>query len=377
MNESFTPVRIVAVMRLGNAKARDKLIPLLNSELVSHITLVRHAPVDIESEKLSQVIHNSGLVEGRTKETWRARLTNIWLCFYQGLRVAKREQPHIILSINLVPYGIIAWLVGRLTGKKVVVSLIGTDYNLRVKSPWFGRVLRPILRNLDGVTVFGEKARSDLIGYGVAPERVFVLPNTADTNLYKPNPQITPDADLIYIGNLGPLKRVDLVLQALRQMHVTRPVTTLLIVGDGAERASLETLALSLGVAHAVTFCGWTDRVVEQLWRARLMVFLSEYEGLPMALIEAMCTGLPVVATDVGAINTVVKDGENGYVVASPADPPLVAERILRLLSDAELYQQMREAALRVRGTHGYERTSRVWDEIISRLAESCGTDKR
>jgi glycosyltransferase involved in cell wall biosynthesis len=352
-------------MRLGNAKAHDKLIPLLNSEYVEHVTLVRHAPVDIQSDKLSQVIHKSGLVEGKAEQPWLARLNNIWLSFYQGVRVARRENLHIVLSFNLVPYGLIAWLIGRLTGRQVIVSLIGTDFNLRVNSPWLGRILRPILRNLDGITVFGEAARTRLIGYGVAPERVFALPNTADTDLYQPNPQIIPDVDLIYVGNLGPLKRVDLVLQALRQVHASRPATTLLIVGDGAERARLEALAQSLGVAHAVTFCGWMDRVVEQLWRARVMVFLSEYEGLPMALVEAMCTGLPVVTTDVGAINSVVKDGVNGYLAPSPAEPALVAERILKLLSDDKHYHQMREAALRVRSTHGYERTTQVWDDII------------
>lgn len=368
MNEPFAPVRILAVMRLTNVKVRDKLIPLLNSELVEHITLVRHAPVDVQSEKLSQVIHDSGLIEGRIEQTWLARFSNVWLCFYQGLRVARREHPHVVLSFNLVPYGVIAWLIARLTGNKVIVSLIGSDYNLRVNSPWLGRALRPILRNLDRVTVFGEEARTRLIGYGVMTERVFALPNTADTHLYKPNPQITPDVDLIYVGNLGPLKRVDLILRTLRQIHATRPTTTLLIVGDGAERARLEALAHSLGVAHAVTFCGWTDRVIEQLWRARLLVFLSEYEGLPMALLEAMCAGLPVVATDVGAMNSVVKDGANGYRVPSPADPSLVAERLLRLLSDAEHYHKLRAAALKVRETHGYKQTTHIWEQILRGL---------
>jgi glycosyltransferase involved in cell wall biosynthesis len=363
-------MKLLVLTRLINVKVQDKFTPLLDSELVEHLTLVRHAPINLNSPKLTQLIHDSGMVEGVLKQRWTAQLMNGWLSFYRGLQYARRERPQVIIGFYLVPYGVIAWLIARLTGAKAVVSLVGSDFNLQVSSRWLGPFLRAVLRRCDTVTVFGEDARARLIAYGVPADRVTTLPNTADTQRYRPNPQITPDVDLIYTGNLRDLKRVDLLLHALRLIHETRPSTTLLIVGDGAERAHLEELAQSLGVAHAVTFYGWTDQVVEQLWRARAFVFLSTYEGLPMAMIEAMCTGLPVVVTDVGAINTVVQDGENGYLIPSPANPALVAERVLQLLDDAAHYHQLREAALQVRATHGYERSKAIWNDILSRLGE-------
>jgi glycosyltransferase involved in cell wall biosynthesis len=361
-------MRLLVIARLLDVKVRDKLIPLLRNELVDHVTLVRHAWVSLHSEKLTQVIHDSGMVEGVLKQKRSAQLKNTWLCFYNGLRVAQREHPHVIVAYNLVPYGLVAWLVARLTGAKIIVSLIGSDFNLHVRLHWFGGLLRAILRNCDRVTIFGEDARASLIGYGLSPDRVFVLPNTADTDTYKPDLTVTPDVDLIYVGNLAPLKRVDLVLDTLHKIHESRPETTLLIVGDGDERDNLKSLAQSLGISHVVTFHGWTAQVVPLLRRARIFAFFSQYEGLPMAMVEAMCTGLPVVVADVGALNTVVRDGENGYLLPSPADPVCASEHILHLLRDADHYQQLREQALTVRQTHGYERTQEVWRNILESL---------
>jgi glycosyltransferase involved in cell wall biosynthesis len=230
------------------------------------------------------------------------------------------------------------------------------------------KVLRAVLRHCDAVAVFGEEVRQELIQDGVCADRVFVLPNTADTDLYCPDPSVQPDVDLVFVGNFIPRKQVDRLLRALHIVHETRPQTNLLLVGDGDLRGELETLAQSLGIAHAVEFHGHSDRVVDQLRRGRVFVLLSNAEGLPMSMIEAMCTGLPVVVTNVGANASVIHDGDNGYLVPSPADPSLVADRILRLLSDPARYQQMRHGALRVRETHGYERAAQIWDEILNSL---------
>lgn len=360
-------MNILAILRLGDAKAPDHLIPLLESPTVRRLFLVRHAPVDIRSDKLVQVIHDAGLGRGAAGQQTAAQLKNLWLCFFNGLRVARRERPDAIVAFNFVPYGVIAWLVARLGGSRTVASLIGSDYNRHLRSRWYGPLLWAVLRGCDRVTVFGEEARAGLVQRGLPPDRVFVLPHTVNTEVFKSGPG-SPDVDLIYVGNLNRLKRVDLVLHALRQVHEKRPGTTLLVVGDGPERQALEALAEELGLRQAVRFHGWSQRVVDQLWRARVFVSLSEAEGLPMAILEALCTGLPVVVTDVGAIHTVVRDGENGYLLPSPADPTLAAARILRLLEDAAHYGQLRQAALRARQTHGYTHTTQAWERILAGL---------
>jgi len=361
-------MHLLVIMRLGSAKARDKLAPLLDCPAVTRVTLVRHAPVPLESPKLVQAIHHVGLnADGLGGGL--AALRNLWACAWNGLRLARRERPDVVLSFNLVPYGLIAWAVGRLAGRRVVLSLIGTDYNRWVKAPVWGTPLRAVLRDADAVAVFGDDARRELVGSGLRPERVFVLPNTVDTTRFYPDPDVTPDYDLIGVGHLTANKRVDTALRALAILRETRPGARLLVVGDGPQRAALAALADELGVAAAVTFAGQADDVPQRLRQARLLLLLSEREGLPLAVLEALATGLPVIVTAVGALPTVVRDGENGCLLPSPADPAQVAARALELLQDPQRYARMSQAALGIRQTHGYAHMARAWEALLAALA--------
>ena len=364
-------MHILTILRLGQTKVVDKLTPLLHSEQVRRLTLVRHAPVDLPGEKVAQIIHNVGLDQDGLRGGRRARLHNLWACFYNGLRTARQDRPEVVLAFNLVPYGLIAWLVARGSSARAIVSLIGTDFNRYVRG---SHLLRFMLRRFDAVTVFGEDARAALIADGLAPERVFHLPNCVNTSRFKPDPAVQPVYDLIYVGALRQLKRVDLVLHVLRSIRQHRPQTTLLIVGDGEARSALEALAQELGLADAVTFRGWTDQVVGSLRQSRVFISLSASEGLPMAMLEAMSTGLPPIVTGVGAIGTVVHDGENGCLLPPPTPGPdagliaAAADCALALLNDPEHYQRLRDGALKVRQSHGYPHATQVWDDVLRSL---------
>jgi glycosyltransferase involved in cell wall biosynthesis len=363
-------MRVMAIMRLADAKAQDKLLPLLRSPLVERLIVVRHSAVDVEMSKLVQVVHDVGLKEPGERQRPLSRLHNVWACLWNGLRISRRERPDLVWGIVLLPYGLVAWLVARLTGVPVVLSLIGTDYNKQVRK-WWGRVLLPILHDYDAVTVFSQEGRGWLIEHGLEPSRVFLFPNCVNIDRYYPETGTVPDIDLVYVGQLVDFKRVDLLLHALRLVRMERPRTRLLIVGDGPERGALERLAQELSLDDAAHFIGWSDQVADLLRRARTFVSLSETEGLPMAMLEAMSTGLPPVVTDVGAVGSVVRDGENGYLLPSPADPALVAERVLRLLNDQTHYQQLHRAACEVRRSHAYERATGIWTELLTKIPAS------
>jgi glycosyltransferase involved in cell wall biosynthesis len=335
-------MRVLAIIRLGHVKARDYLSPVVASELVDHLTVVRYAPIELPGSKVTQVIHGTKLGEHTGHDSPLAKSANLW--------------------------NVIGWMVGRLTGSAVVVCLIGTDFNRWVKRSAVSFLLRGILRNADAVTIFGQAAKDYLVGRGIGEGRIFVLPNTIDHTAFTPDPSQTPEFDLIFTGFLRQPKRVDLVLHMLQVIRKSRPETTLLIVGDGEERQALERLSTELGFADRVTFFGQTDNVAAQLRRARIFVSLSETEGLPTATIEAMCVGLPVVVTDVGAMNTLVIPGENGHLVDSPADPALAAKYALKLLDDPA-HSAMLGTAARVAGQHyGHTAATAVWDQILPTL---------
>lgn len=361
------PLHTLAVLRLDNNKTRDKLIPILNSARVNRMTVVRYRSTEIGHDKLVEVVYpRQTHLNG-----WINRLRTLWFCFWQGLTVARQERVDLVLAVNFFPYGLIAWSIARLSGKKVAVSLIGTDFNRRVKSPLLGPLLRPVLRRCDALTIFGDDAKQALVALGVPAARVFVIPNAMKTDLYKPNDSAARQYDLIYTGYLRQPKRVDRVLEVLQAVRQQRPQTRLLVVGDGEERENLKTLANKLGLEEAVTFAGWSDQVLPLLQQSRVFISLSEHEGLPVAMLEAMCTGLPVVVTDVGAIHTVVENGLNGYRVTLNTDIDTIAGDVLKLLDDANHYAALSQAAQQVRDNFSYENATRAWDTIFAALFPS------
>ncbi|HLV36741.1 MAG TPA: glycosyltransferase [Spirillospora sp.] len=362
-------MHVLVIARLGQQKIYDKLMPLILAQQVTRVTLVRHAPVEIETAKLTQVIHNSGLDPQGLNQSVLLSLRNMLACLANGWRLARQQKPDLVLAYNLVPYGIIALLVGVLTNRKTAVSLIGTDYNRRVRHPLLGPLLSRLLRHFSLVAVFGDTPRQQLVDSGLRPEQVIVLPNATDTSRYQPAVEpAQATTDLIYTGYLRPGKRVDLLLYTLREIHNTRPQTTLTIVGEGTERENLITLTRQLDIESHVRFTGWADDVQPYLRQARMLGLFSEHEGLPMSVIEALCTGLPVIVTAVGALETLVQHGENGFLLPEPADPSTAAGYILSVLDDLPRYTAMREAALATCGAYGYDRAAQVWDDVCDRL---------
>lgn len=141
-----------------------------------------------------------------------------------------------------------------------------------------------------------------------------------------------------------PLKGVDRLLRAFALARGKRPDLVLEIAGDGPARDDLRVLANELGVADSVTFLGWQQDVRAAMRRWSIYVHPSLEEGLGLSIIEAMAEGLPTIATRVGGIPEVVRDGETGWLV-SAGDERAIAERLIELASDDAIRKRMGETA--------------------------------
>jgi glycosyltransferase involved in cell wall biosynthesis len=158
---------------------------------------------------------------------------------------------------------------------------------------------------------------------------------------------------LVYVGRLAPVKNHGLLLNAFRAASSLMPGLRLWMVGDGAERKSLEILAAELGVAEQVTFWGQQLDVAPFFSAADAFIMSSKSEGLPMSLLQGFSLGLPAIVTDVGGMAEVVRLTKAGFAV-SVTNPLEMAAAILRMAgSDAERAQFSRnaEAAFRSRFT--------------------------
>lgn len=143
----------------------------------------------------------------------------------------------------------------------------------------------------------------------------------------------------IMVARFAPPKRQVALIKALA--GVEHPVA-LTLVGDGPERREAERLAARAPSRHEIRFAGERDDVPELLARHDLFVLCSRYEGLPVSILEAMRAGLPVVASDVGAISECVEPGETGLLVPG-GDRHALAAAIGRLAADASQRKSMGE----------------------------------
>ncbi len=158
----------------------------------------------------------------------------------------------------------------------------------------------------------------------------------------------------ICVARLEHYKGIDVLLRALALVQAQGIRFTMRIAGDGAERGALESLARTLGLRD-VQFAGAVapDTVGDELRAADLMILPSRGEGLPLAIVEAMAYGLPVVATRVGGNEEVVEDGITGLLVP-PEQPEALAAAIIRLVRDHEARRRMSEAAHRAWSAGGW-----------------------
>ena len=177
---------------------------------------------------------------------------------------------------------------------------------------------------------------------GVAPERIGVVHNGVDPDLYVYPEQLRREgrgefglserAPVIgIVANLRPVKGLDVFLRAAARVVEELPQARFLIIGEGDERQALQKLARALGIAGQVLFLGNRQDVPDLLSLLDVGVLSSNSESFSNAILEYLAAGLPVVCTDVGGCREVIEDGRDGFIVP-PGDDCEMARRILQLL---------------------------------------------
>jgi glycosyltransferase involved in cell wall biosynthesis len=165
-------------------------------------------------------------------------------------------------------------------------------------------------------------------------DRVRVTPNYVDTERLRPNADVPPATDLIYVGRLTRQKNLENLLEAIRPLDAT-----LTIVGDGPLRRPLRRRFCDLG--DRVRWLGARPHgeLPTLLSGARVFILPSHYEGHPKALIEAMAVGLPVIGGDSPGIRDQIRHGETGLLCGTEAAD--IRKAIRRVLRDADLAERL------------------------------------
>ena len=271
----------------------------------------RYAP-----KKFQQLAHGpGGIVVALTEKKWTFILLPFFLsaAFIISFRQAlKADLIYANWSIN----GVIGGIVGAMTRTPVVTTLRGTDVNKMNGSFLFRLLIRICVKLSSRIVTVSHSLKKEMLS--LFPEletKIQVIHNGIDDAFFnRKEKHKNTSIRLISISNLIPGKGVSLILEALEQL--TEYSWTLDIIGDGTEQPVLQNICLAKGFQERVFFHGAVppDNIPEILHRADILVFASLKEGRSNVVLEAMASGLAVVASDIPSVSELIRDGREGLL---------------------------------------------------------------
>jgi glycosyltransferase involved in cell wall biosynthesis len=218
----------------------------------------------------------------------------------------------------------------------------------------------------------GNEVKTNLLDAGIGTAKQFqvVFPGVRLKQPDLRNPETLkfrashPDEIIFtFVGRLSQIKRCDRIIELAHEIYQKNVAAHFLLIGDGELRKELESRAAGL----PITFIGWKSCTEDWLAISNCAILLSENEAVPLAMIEAGLAGLPVIATNVGSMGDVVKDGLNGYLVSENLSE--ILEKVLALAQSKELRESFgrkgRELALL---NFSVERMSEIHSAIYSQV---------
>lgn len=289
-----------------------------------------------------------------------------------------KERPDIV-HIHVAPRGstwrkAVYCAMSRAFGKPVVLHLHGSGYNeyFAAQSPMAQRLIRLFFHSAKAVIVLGTGWRDWAIsddGLALASENVHIIDNgvPAPTQLAQHKNDVPR---IVFVGLVGHRKGVDTLVAALAKLP-TDAQWTCAICGNGeVEKYQAEARAAGLKDSQ-VEFTGWQDeqQVQTQMANADIYVLPSRAENQPVAILEAMAVGLPVISTAIGDIPNQVQDAKTGYVV-EPGNADLLAAALGTLIADSDKRKSMGKAGRQRFEDHyssraNLEKTIAVYQDIL------------
>jgi glycosyltransferase involved in cell wall biosynthesis len=263
-------------------------------------------------------------------KVWRVGIghsVDKWLYPFLAPRIVRALKPDIVHAV-LETFAGLALKRCRVKAKKIL-TLQTTNTNF---------LKGTIIRSADTVTAISTVLQSRAKHFG---KEATLIPNGIRLDLIDSALSHRPKIDgrILYVGRLEPMKGVDTLLHAFATLD---PLSHLRIVGDGSERSRLEKLAADLKITDRITFAGRVapEKVADEFAQASVFCGLSRSEALGNVFLEAQAAGCAVVATNVGGIPDIVRDGETGLLV-KPDDVEAAAGAIRSLLEDDQLREKL------------------------------------
>lgn len=279
------------------------------------------------------------------------------------VEVVEMKDLDLVHAHYAIPFGAAALLAKQITANrdlKVVLTLHGTDITLVGNNASFKPVTRMTIENADAVTVVSQFLKEETIRQFDVQRELAVIYNFIDPERHElePCPCIPQCTDssrktIMHISNFRSVKRIRDVIETFSR--ISKAVDSrLILVGDGPDAPVAREMGQELGILDRMKFVGIVDRVASLLARADLFLLPSSAESFGLVALEAMASGVPVIASDVGGIPEVIEHGRTGYL-APVGDVDAMSTYAIDLLqNEAKHHQFSTEAQKQARQRFDY-----------------------
>lgn len=295
---------------------------------------------------------------------------NIWIKLFRRLitTIKYSKDSDIIIGIYEIPHGFLAMITGLILRKPTVLCIIGNPAYKELRKGFRLALIKLMIRIMDLTTVTGNKSKDYLFKIGMNEQKIKILPNAIDTSIIK-DLSIPRDYDIISLGRISPEKQLLNLVEIVCRLKTEFPNIRVGIAGNGPDKVKLQDFIIKNELTSNVDLLGYVENKIKFYNRGRVFVLTSSTEGLPRTVVESMACGTPCVVSNVGDIEDIVHDSNDGFVINYFIDLDDYVRKISSLLSNEELRLSYSNIGKEfVQQDFSFSASTRFWEGIFYQL---------
>ena len=353
------------------SKIPDLSVDLITSSIDSEYHL----------EKVANNISIHKLPIGKNKnnlhyQSQKELLTYAWKAYFFAKKLIKKNKYDLSHSFFTVPCGFVSFLIKKEYNIPYVVSLRGSDVpGYSDRFVFLYKIIKPLIKLIwkNSFAVIANSEGLKELAQKTNPKQVVgIIYNGIDIENFKPKPEARPVNNFIITlgaSRVTERKGIDYLIKALANLVPQYSQLLLRVMGEGDAREALEKLAKDLELEKNIEFIGRIPRenTAPYYQEASIFVLPSFNEGMSNAMLEALASGLPLIATNTGGTSELVEEGVNGFIVKM-RDSQDLTDRIEILMKDEDLRKRMGEASRRKAELMSWKKVAKKYGELYDKI---------
>jgi glycosyltransferase involved in cell wall biosynthesis len=300
-------------------------------------------------------------------------LSLIWKAL-TSLYLALSSNFSCIYVVHAFPHLYLGALTSYISRKPLVYMVIASRFEFSVHGPVIERLTIGLARRANRLIVSNVDIVEFLIKQGIAPTRIikYQTLDLVDLKNYFPM-DFEKSIHLVVLSRLVADKHIDIFINIVGRLKVSRPDIKAAIIGDGKLKENLEDYARSKGLTDNIRFYGFVSSVADVnkiLNSAEIFVLNSSHEGGPFSIMEAMAAGLCCVSSNVGEVPNVIKNDINGFIIDKHNDEEAYVSTINELLNDRNRLQKIQQKAAQIKSSQKTSNLTRFWRSFILHIQD-------